>query len=673
MSVSVYRRLVILLILNTGLCNTAGASHISEQDYYTDISSITTATRLPQSPEQSPVSITIINRDMIEASSAIEIVDLFRLVPGMRVAHANGNLFSVVYHGYASAFPNRMQVLVDGRSVFTPLFSIVDWNNLGLTIHDIERVEVIRGPNAAAYGANAVSGTINIITRKPFQVEGQSIALTTGSIGTRNGSYRYAGVEDDYEYRLTVNSRMDDGFRDVDDSKKIKALTYQGLYNLANNDAVDIQLGLSGGPLGSWGVEGNLEKPPRDKDSNAHYQSLKWTRNLDNDRQQIWSFTNNYISWDDSYTIDLTSFGLPGETATYSLYAGNATRTELEFQQTHSGYDSLRFVWGGSYKVDRLKNNIILNRPDYVTVNSQRLFTNIEKHLGDSTLLNVGVMTERNGLVGTYLSPRLALNHSFSSRHTARISATRAKRTPSLYEYYNDNIARLDSDGSPIDIRYKSDPDLKEETLTAYELGYLGHYMGNRLDLDAKIYYERYDDLIRNVNDTVTYLDFLGNDTFIWMNTGYTINKGAEMQLKYIAASGWSADFQYAYARFSGKLINKYYGVYEYYRNYKVNRLTPRKSYSLLLSKPLPRQWQASAGYYFTGHMEWLGGGNLRDTERADIKLTRKFSMPSATGKVSLVAQNVLQDFYEYEDYLTIEHIPNVFETRGYLQLEINY
>ena len=673
MSVTVYLRAVTLLLLLTGHWVTARASHISEQDYFADISAITTATRLPQSPEQSPVSITIIDRDMIEASSAIEIVDLFRLVPGMRVAHANGNLFSVAYHGYASAFPNRMQVLVDGRSVFTPLFSIVDWNNLGLTINDIERIEVIRGPNAAAYGANAVSGTINIITRKPFQVEGQSIVLTAGSIGTRNGSYRYADVRDDYEYSLTVNSKKDDGFEDVDDSKNIKSLSYQGLYTYANNNALEVRLGVSGGPLGSWGVTGNPEKPPRDKDTSAHYESLKWTRNLDNDKQQVWSINNNYISWDDSYTIDLTPYGLPGETATYSLYAGDATRTELEFQQSHSRYDSLRFVWGGSYKVDRLKNNIILNRPDYINVNSQRLFTNIEKYLDHKTLLNIGIMAEHNGLVGTYLSPRLAINHTFSGQHTARISATRAKRTPSLYEYYNDNIARLDSDGTPIDIRYKSDPDLKEETLTAYELGYLGHYMENRLDVDAKIYYERFDDLIRNVNDTVTYPDLLGNETFIWMNTGHTINKGAELQLKYIAASGWSLDAQYAYALFSGKLINKFYGVYEYYRDYKVERLTPMNSYSLLFSKPLSGQWQASLGYYFTGSMEWLGGGYLGNTRRTDIKLTRKFFVPSTSGRISLIAQNVFKDFYEYEDYLTIDHIPNVFETRGYLQLEINY
>jgi iron complex outermembrane receptor protein len=646
----------------------------SEQDYFEDIAANTTATRLPQSPEQSPVSITIIDRKMIEASSAIEIVDLLRLVPGMRVAHANSNLFSVAYHGYASAHPNRMEVLIDGRSVITPLFSLVDWNNLGLTINDIERIEVVRGPNSPAYGAYAVRGTINIITRKPFQVEGQTIVLTAGSIGTRNGEYRYASVKDNYEQSVNLIYRQDDGFNDVDDYKRIKALTYRNIYAPDNSQAFDLQLGLSGGPKGGWGVPGNIETPVRTNDTRTHYESLRWTRNLGYHRQQIWSVSNNFISWDDKYIIDLSTFSMPGKTSTYSLYSGNATRTELEFQQSNSGSDTVRFAWGGSVKMDRLQNTIILNRPDYVSVASQRAFVNVENQLGSSTILNAGVMAENNGLVGLYLSPRLALNHAFTPMHTARVSATQSRRTPSLYEYYNDNIARLDSDGSVIDIRYKSDPDLQEETLTAYELGYIGHYLGNRLDVDAKLYYERFEDLIRNVNDSVTYPDLLGNDTFIWMNTGYTINKGYEIQLKFTGDDGWSVDAQYAYARHSGKLTNKFTSSgYEFYSEEKLNRLTPRHSYSLLLNKQLQDQWQASAGYYFTSTMEWLGGGNLDDMERLDVKLSRNIVINSTSTKVSLVVQNVLNDYFEYENYLTLEHIPNVFETRGYLQLELNY
>jgi len=608
---------------------------------------------------------------MIERSSAIEVIDLLRLVPGMRVAYANGNLYSVVYHGYASAFPNRMQVLIDGRSVFTPLFSIVDWNNLGLTIDDIERMEVVRGANSAAYGANAVLGTINIITRKPFQVEGNTVKATVGSIGMKKYLYRYAGVSEKYDHRLSVFTNRDDGFDGVDDYKKIDSLSYRGIYSPEYNESFDVQLGISGGPVGSWGVEGNWESPARTKDTNAHYQALHWLKKLTDDRIREVSFNNNFLSWDDHYVIDLAALGMPGETSTYSLYAGNATRTELEFQQTHLGGGRARFVWGGSYKLDRLKNTIILNRDDYISVASERLFTNIEKFLSESTIFNAGIMAENNGLVGFYVSPRLSLNQYLPNNDVIRVSATRAKRTPSLYEYYNDNIARIDSSGMVIDILYKSDPHLVEETLASYELGYIGNYFKHQLNIDIKLYYEKIEDLIRNAKDYNSYPDPRGNDTWVWTNAGHSINKGVEIQLKYNSTNNWSADAQYAYADFSGNII-KVLDPIEYYNPYKTQSRMPKNSYSLLLSKEFSRDWMISGGYYYTGAMAWLGGGNLDKYERADIKLSKSFDMNSASGKISLIAQNVLDDYYEFEGYTNADHIANLFKTRYYFQLEIN-
>jgi len=650
---------------------TTQAAEFSEKDFFLDLSQVVTATRLPQSPEEAPVSMTVIDRKMIERSSAVEIIDLFRLVPGMRVAYANGNLYSVVYHGYADAFPNRMQVLIDGRSVFTPLFSIVDWNNIGLTIDDIERIEVVRGSNSAAYGANAVLGTINIITRKPFQVEGNTVKATVGSIGMKKYLYRYADVSEKYSQRLSLFTDRDDGFEGVDDYKKINSLSYRGIYSPEYNQSIDIQVGISGGPVGSWGVNGNLEFPVRTKDTNAHYQALHWSKKSTDNLVRELTLTNNYISWDDGYTIDLTTLGLPGETSTYSLYSGNATRTELEYQQTHLGNTGMQFVWGGSYKIDRLKNNVILNRDDYINVVSERFFTNIEKYITSSTLLNAGIMAENNGLVGFYVSPRLALNQFLPNKDVIRISATRAKRTPSLYEYYNDNIARLDSNGMVLDIRYKSDPNISEETLTSYEIGYIGNYFQHRLNMDIKLYYEKLDDLIRNALDKVTYADMLGSDTWIWTNTGHTINKGIELQLKYRSHNDWTLDAQYAYANFSGHIIRNINPL-SYYPADKTMSRVPKNSYSIMAGKIIARDWQVSAGYYYTGAMAWLGGGDLSAVERADIKLSRNFRIKSGSGKISFIAQNLLADYYEFEGYTSIDHIANVFKTRYFCQLEVN-
>ncbi|HKJ75981.1 MAG TPA: Plug domain-containing protein, partial [Gammaproteobacteria bacterium] len=122
-----------------------GSGVLTEEAFTTGIPTVISATRLSQPTSDTPASVTVIDREMIEAAPVVEIADLLRFVPGFQVAHANGNLFSMGYHGIADGWPRRLQVLVDGRSVYTPMVSNVDWSNLGITMDDIERIEVIRG------------------------------------------------------------------------------------------------------------------------------------------------------------------------------------------------------------------------------------------------------------------------------------------------------------------------------------------------------------------------------------------------------------------------------------------------------------------------------------------------------------------------------------------------
>ena len=670
------KALVALLFISSPL----SAIEITEYDenvYYFDINKIVTATRIPQSPQESPVAITIIDREMINRSTAVEVIDLFRLVPGMRVAYANGNIYSVAYHGYASAFPNRMQVLIDGRSVFTPLFSIVDWNNIGLNIDDIERIEVIRGSNSASFGANAVLGTINIITRKPFQVAGHTVSLTTGDIGTKKFLYRYADTDDRYEQRLSLYTNRDDGFDNVNDSKSIDSLSYRGIYSPVYNQSIDFQFGFSGGPVGGWGVPGTAGVinlfPEREKDTNAHYEAIRWTRKLSPQSEQEWSISNNYLSWNDVYVVDLSlqPANLSGQSTTLSLYSGNAIRTELEYQQIYTSQSKSRFVWGLGYKLDRLKDLIILNRSSYIGVSSQRLFTHYEKHLSHDTLLNIGLMGERNGLVGFNISPRLSINYNLSSNNNFRISASRAKRTPSLYEYYNDNNARLDSTSAIIDIRYKSDPNIKEETLTSFDLGYIGTYFDNQLTIDVKLYYEYFNNIINNAVDNVSFPDAFGSKTWVWTNTGHTTNKGLEFQASYDSDSGWTVDAQYAYAHFTGELINEIIPL-SYKSDEKITGYMPKNSYAILLSSEFNDSWLFSLEQIHTSSMEWLGGGTIDNINRTDIKLSKTLNIKMADTKVSLLIQNLFDAYYEFEGLNNTTHNLNEFDRRIYLKIETN-
>lgn len=140
---------------------------LSESDFFVDIPEVTSATRMPQKLSEAPASMTVIDRTMIEASGLQTIPDLLRLVPGFQSYSINANTLGTTYHGASDDFPNRLEVMVDGRSVYLPLLSAVAWNTLGISLDDIERIEVVRGSNVPAQGSNAFFGSIDIITREP--------------------------------------------------------------------------------------------------------------------------------------------------------------------------------------------------------------------------------------------------------------------------------------------------------------------------------------------------------------------------------------------------------------------------------------------------------------------------------------------------------------------------
>ncbi|HET9679036.1 MAG TPA: TonB-dependent receptor plug domain-containing protein, partial [Gammaproteobacteria bacterium] len=186
----------------------------SEQAYFSDFPVVLSATRLTQNLTESPLPVSVIDRAMIEASGARDIEELFRLAPGMIVGYHDGHTGFATYHAIADRYARRMQILIDGRSVYTPTFGGVDWSSLPLAIENIQRIEIIRAPNAATHGANALLGTISIITRDPVKTE-QAITNTTLAAGN-NGIYKvfasHADTIDTVNYRLTASRWGDDGF-----------------------------------------------------------------------------------------------------------------------------------------------------------------------------------------------------------------------------------------------------------------------------------------------------------------------------------------------------------------------------------------------------------------------------------------------------------------------------
>lgn len=154
----------------------------SEVDFFAPQPIVLSASRLAQPLSEAPAAVTVIDREMIEASGFIEIADLLRLVPGFQVGLSSWNSsIAATYHGQSDALPRRMEVLVDGRSVYISVLN-VDWHDLGVELADVDRIEVVRGPSSPVYGANAFIATVNIITRPRYADPGWFASATAGSI-----------------------------------------------------------------------------------------------------------------------------------------------------------------------------------------------------------------------------------------------------------------------------------------------------------------------------------------------------------------------------------------------------------------------------------------------------------------------------------------------------------
>jgi iron complex outermembrane receptor protein len=162
---------------------------------------ITSASRKEQRAADAAAAVYVITHDDIRRSGMTTVPDLLRLAPGVEVAHINSNKWAVSVRGFNGLFANKLLVLVDGRSVYNRLFSGVTWDTEDLILDDIDRIEVIRGPGAALWGANAVNGVINIITKASADTQGV-LVRADGGRSNEQGAVRYGGTVGATRYRL---------------------------------------------------------------------------------------------------------------------------------------------------------------------------------------------------------------------------------------------------------------------------------------------------------------------------------------------------------------------------------------------------------------------------------------------------------------------------------------
>ncbi len=641
------------------------ATRTPEEIFFQDIPVVLSATRLSQPVSESPAAITVIDREMIEASGAIEIPDLFKLVPGFQVGHANGRTSVVTYHGLTDSYARRMQVLVDGRSVYTPLFGGVQWQDLPLAIEDIERIEVIRGPNGVTYGANAFYGVINIITREPGLDHGARIATIHGDLGTHRNVVRYGNESGKLSYRLTAGQQQDEGITsNTPDNKHSTFLTFRGDYQANARDSFDIQFGYNTGPRGK-GDPTSLTSPAREENISSSFQQLRWKRVLSADEEINLQFYHNYHRASDTYNTAqlsqilsagtmaaLAALGYPDQRIN-AVEDTTAERFDIELFHTFRPWNDVRLVWGGELRFDRVAGKGWFGTTDYISNRLRRFFANAEWRLTPNTVLNAGAMYEHNSITGGETSPRLAINHHLTRHHTLRAGVTRAYRTPSLYEHRADTAFRF-PDGVALDRTIKSNRTLVPERITTYELGYTGEFPAHGgAVLDVRLYRDTIRDIISAPTLDPTVADLLGNGGTSFRNDGYAEVSGADIQLAWRLTPRTRMLLGYAHANQEGQTLTRLTPV----TYSETLHATPTETTNLMVLHKFPRGFEASASYRIVTDMEFLGGGTepTRNYTTGDLRLAWKFRSGDIRGQTAMTVQNITGAHFDFDDSAVLD------------------
>lgn len=665
---------------------------LSEEELFGEIPMSLTATRISQSVKDSPVSITIITREMIEAYGATELPDVLRLVPGFQVSHVRGYRSSISYHGLGSEYSSRLQVQIDGRSVYTPILGNVEWPELPVEQEDIERIEVIRGPNAASYGANSFAAVVNIITRHASDTLGTYAKITQGSRNTNRYLARFGGHSGRLDYRATASYARDSGFRDTEfpDDKEISSFNYRADYQPNLDDQFEFQFGYRSSVRQDGDVEpfdDSQVDPKRKVNGRTHFQLLRWRHEVDPKENFSVQFYHNYQRIDDDFQTDFidsilgagtsAALGVPDQRVNLSN-SRLMHRYDLEFQHNLEMNDNLKFVWGASARYEQSGSASLFDRDsnrDFITNNTYRLFGHSEWKPDAKWTINAGALIENNDITGTDVSPRFAINHHFSANHTVRASVSRAYRTPSVLESNADSVSSaFDASGNRVEIDQLvlADRKLEPEEITSFELAYIGNFPKYALNIDAKFFYDKIKNTIDDIENRAftdpfsTRLGLPANKdrVFFYDNVGDILSQGFEAQLQYKLNPDTSVHMAYTNTRVKGKLLS------EINRNFigdqgfdAVSVEAPRVISSIQLIHDLQPDIRTSFSAHHYSQYNFAGGNATGPFSILNVRIAKKFRFEKHKGQLALTFQNLFDDYYDYER-------EQVFQKRIYLSLE---
>jgi iron complex outermembrane receptor protein len=472
---------------------------------------VTSVGRKLQKVSEAPAAVYVISQEEIRRSGATSIPEALRLVPGLSVARIDGSTWSVASRGFNGRFLNKLQVLIDGRSVYSPPFSAVYWDMQDTLLDDIERIEVVRGPGGTLWGANAVNGVINVITKKAKDTQGGLVKAGYGSQEEGFSSVRYGGKAGDQAYyRAFVKyfNRARQKSFPYKDSDLLGAGDFGEAHDDWNAFRGGFRLDTATNARNDFTLQGeaysgtagtNMLLPSLDIGDKVFYEQASDT-----------PFAGGFLlgRWQHEFADD-------GD-LTLQMYYDHGYRDQqtlakiiwdvldVDFQQRSQLGQRQELLWGLGYRLvsAELEDGELVAFSDH-SVSDQLFSLFVQDEISlipDKLRLLIGSKFEHNDYTGFEYQPNLRLIWTPNFRHTLWGAVSRAVRSPSQMEAYGDIFYAVlspdlffPSGGLPTKYVVSGSEDFDSEKVLSYELGY--RYMpSGAFSIDTALFYSSYRD-----------------------------------------------------------------------------------------------------------------------------------------------------------------------------------
>jgi iron complex outermembrane receptor protein len=573
---------------------------------------VTTVSRAPEPIGGVPAAVHVITQDDIRRSGALSIPEALRLAPGLHVARINAGTWSIGMRGFGDRLARSMLVLIDGRAVYSPLFAGTYWETQDVMLEDVERIEVIRGPGGTLWGANAVNGIINIITKPARATQG---AVVSGGVGNQDrgfaavryggsaGSawnYRFYGKAQDRAPEFHATGRDDDGLRMAQGG-------FRADWTPANGRMVTLQGDVYNGTLGTRPTVTTYTSPYATAESlDAPLSGAnvlgRWSGPLARrGRFQLQAFyarTNR-----DERPV-----------------AENRDTADVDFQHTPPVWAGHQFIWGAGYRVTSGRITAIAPTEFTPPTRTDHLYSGFVQDeirlLPDRVTLTVGAKLEHNNYSGVEFQPTARLAYLLDPDDTLWFAVTRAVRVPSRVETDYTTIGLIDPE-VPQFVRLLPNPAFTPERLVAYEGGYRIR-PDSRLFFAVAAFYNKLDDVLSTevlppfaepapsgarVITPVTFGNGLEGNSY-----------GAELSADLRPAPWWRVTGHYSQVRIH---LSRSPGSRDAQER-RYEGMTPRHQIQAQTSFDLPGRWSLDA---LARRISELSAGPIPSYATADVRL----------------------------------------------------